>query len=181
MEIKLFEVPALNTKNVPLLLLSMSTSFQRQTMLARTSGLGRLIRPRRINPSIRYNSSHHHANTHQVPMQGDGSVRTGPFSFNTDNTGLMSPGVFKASIFMGAMYLFYLVDRSVAKKNNGWGILHTWVDKFVDSGTDLDTYYALMESSRQRTKEHYERSQRLIYQQSYPEYVSLLKGMDTDG
>lgn len=93
----------------------------------------------------------------------------------------MSPGVFKASIFMGAMYLFYLVDRSVAKKNNGWGILHTWVDKFVDSGTDLDTYYARMESSRQLTKEHYERSQRLIHRQSYPEYVSLLKGMDADG
>jgi hypothetical protein len=93
----------------------------------------------------------------------------------------MSPGIFKASIFMGAMYLFYLADRSVAKKNNGWGILHTWVDKFVVSGTDLDTYYAQMESARQRTKEHYESRQRPVYRQSYPEYVPLLKGMDADG
>ena len=85
----------------------------------------------------------------------------------------MSPGVFKASVFMGAMYLFYLVDRSVAKKNDGWGLLHTWIDKFVANGTDLETYYARMEDSRQWTKEHYELSQRPIYRSSYPEYVSL--------
>ena len=47
---------------------------------------------------------------------------------------LMSPGVLKAMIFIGGMYLFYLADRRVAAKNNGWGILHTWVDKIVSDG-----------------------------------------------
>ena len=85
----------------------------------------------------------------------------------------MTPGILKASIFVGGMYLFYLVDRSVAKKNNGWGLLHTWVDKLVTDGIDQDLYAAHMEDSRQRMKEHYELSQRPIYRTSYPEYISI--------
>lgn len=84
---------------------------------------------------------------------------------------LMSPGVLKAMIFMGGMYLFYLADRRVAAKNNGWGILHTWVDKIVSDGKNQTLLEAELEESRQRTKKHYERSRDPMVRTSYPEYV----------
>jgi len=88
---------------------------------------------------------------------------------------LMSPGVLKAGIFVGALYLFYLLDRSVAKRNDGWGILHSWVDRIIPDGADPRLYTAGIEETRQKTKRHYEQSQRPIYRLAYPEYVL---GMD---
>ena len=82
---------------------------------------------------------------------------------------IMSPGVLKAMIFMGGLYLFYVTDQRVATKNNGWRILHTWIDKIVGNGIDPHVHYAAIEESRQRTKEHYELAQRRIYRSSYPE------------
>jgi hypothetical protein len=43
-------------------------------MLARI-GLRSQTRPLRFNQSVRYNSTHHHADAHQVAVQGDGNAR----------------------------------------------------------------------------------------------------------
>lgn len=83
---------------------------------------------------------------------------------------LISPGGITTFILMGGFYAFYLLDRSVAKDNDGWGLLATWVDRLIDDGIDPDVYYAAIEEARQRTKEHYELAQRPIVRSSYPEY-----------
>jgi hypothetical protein len=85
----------------------------------------------------------------------------------------MTPGIKKTLIFLGAVFAFHLVDRRVAARNEGWGILHSFSDWLIADGEDPEIYYAKIEEVRQRTKEHYELSQRPIYRSSYPEYVQL--------
>lgn len=70
------------------------------------------------------------------------------------------------------MYLLYLYDRRIAAKNNGWGPIHTFVDKVVADGMDPMVQDAQIEEQRQRMKKHYELSQRPIYRTSFPEYVA---------
>jgi hypothetical protein len=87
----------------------------------------------------------------------------------------MTPGVLKSLALVGGFYLFYVLDRSVAKKNDGMGILHSLVER-IDrkrASTEMtpEEYFAMIESARQRTKEHYESNQRPIYRSNYPECV----------
>ena len=86
----------------------------------------------------------------------------------------MSPGFLKATIFSGVMYGVYLWDQSIAKKNKDRiGPLHRFVNWAVASGEDYDVYYAGIEETRQRNKDHFNLGQRPKYRVSYPEYVPL--------
>jgi hypothetical protein len=72
------------------------------------------------------------------------------------------------------MYLVYLWDQSIARKNKDRiGPLHRFVNWAVDSGEDYDVYYAAIEESRQRNKDHFNLGQRPKYRVSYPEYVPI--------
>lgn len=141
-------------------------------MLARSSGLSRLTRLVRLKPSIRHNSSHHHADAHHAPIQGDGTVRiylTQPVLI----TAIMTPGVAKCAAFGAVLYAIYLVDRSLAAKNNGVGLLSRLFAGVVDEGMSNEELRAMMEASRETTMEHYQLKQRPIQRLIYPEYGHL--------
>jgi hypothetical protein len=97
----------------------------------------------------------------------------------------MTPGVIKSLVLTGGLYLFYTLDRSVAKKNDGMGIIHSLVERLdrKRASTEMtpEEYFAMIESARQRTKEHHESSQRPIYRSNYPEYVVLADDADGRG
>jgi hypothetical protein len=139
-------------------------------MLLRPSGLNRTRLISRTIRAIRHNSTHSHPSPHQVPVQGDGTARIFPLTLILI-IALMTPGVLAASIFVGGLYILYLMDRSVAKRNNGWGIIHSWIDRLVPDGCDPQVYSAMIEEQRQGTKAHYELRQPPIYRVNYPEYV----------
>jgi hypothetical protein len=141
-------------------------------MLARSSGLSRLTRLTRLKPSIRQNSSHHHANAHHAPIQGDGTVRICLIQAML-TTALMTPGVAKSFAFAGVLYVIYLMDRSVAARNNGVGLLTRLCGSILDEGMSNEELYAMMEASRETTMEHYELKQKPIQRVIYPEYGHL--------
>ena len=82
----------------------------------------------------------------------------------------MTPGVARSLAFGGALYAVYLVDRSVAAKNNGVGLLTKLFTGFLNEGMSNDELHALMEASRDTLMEHYELKQRPIQRVIYPEY-----------
>jgi len=79
----------------------------------------------------------------------------------------------KAGIFSGLMFLLYVWDQSIAKKNKDRiGPVQRFVNWAVADGMDYDAYYAGIEDQRQRNKDHYNLEQRVKYRLTYPEYVS---------
>ena len=90
----------------------------------------------------------------------------------------MTPGIISTLAFIGGLYVFYTIDRSVAKKNDGFGLLHALVERIdrkrAASEMTPEEYFAMIETARQHTKEHYELSQGRMYRQEYPQYVSLV-------
>jgi hypothetical protein len=86
----------------------------------------------------------------------------------------MTPGITTTLILFGALYAFYALERSVAKKNDGVGVLHSIIERLdrkrAAKEMSPETYFAMIEEARQRTKEHYEFSQGPVYRTNYPEY-----------
>jgi hypothetical protein len=82
----------------------------------------------------------------------------------------MTAGVAKTLVFGGALYAVYLVDRSVAAKNNDVGLLTKLFTGFLNEGMSNDELHAVMEASRNTVMEHYELKQRPIQRVIYPEY-----------
>ena len=72
--------------------------------------------------------------------------------------------------------MFYLFDKRVAARNDGYGIMQWIGDKTFEKGVPPEVFSAMIEETRQQTKEHYELSQRPIVRISYPEYARY-KGM----
>jgi hypothetical protein len=85
----------------------------------------------------------------------------------------MTPGVAKSFAMGGVLYVIYLIDRSVAAKNNGVGLLSRLFAGVIDKGMSNEELYAMMEASRQNVMEHYELKQRPIQRVIYPEYGHL--------
>ena len=92
-----------------------------------------------------------------------------PDAAQTNCPALMSPGVLKASIFVGALYVVYLLDRSSARQNDGVGFIQRWVDRIVADGADPRLHSAGIEEARQRTKAHFETERQPRYRLMYPE------------
>ena len=72
--------------------------------------------------------------------------------------------------------MFYLFDKRVAARNDGCGIMQWIDDKTFEKGVSPEVFSAMIEETRQQTKEHYELTQRPIVRISYPEYAGY-KGM----
>lgn len=85
----------------------------------------------------------------------------------------MTPGVAKSFAIAGVLYVIYLMDRSVAAKNNGVGLLTRLCSSIIDKGMSNEELYAMMEASRETTMEHYELKQKPIQRVIYPEYGHL--------
>jgi hypothetical protein len=87
----------------------------------------------------------------------------------------MTRGITRTLTLFGALYAFYSLERSVARKNDGVGILHSIIERLdrkrAANEISSETYFAMIEDARQRTKEHYEFSQSPVYRTNYPEYV----------
>ena len=90
-------------------------------------------------------------------------------TYSDDVLALMTPGILTTMIIFGGAYAFYTYENYLIAKN-GRGIIHGWLTDKVADGWDPEEYHAAIEDARQRTKQHYELSQRPIVRTIYPEY-----------
>jgi len=86
----------------------------------------------------------------------------------------MTPGILKSMALASGFYMLYLIDRRVAARNEGLGLIAGMTERIVDPGLPPHLLNALMEEARQDLKEHFELTQRPIQRLSYPEYCLVL-------